>query len=225
MKNNRLFRHDFYPHEWLTQTSHMNPMQKGIFIDLVAMIYARGGPIKNDHHHIARLSNCSPRMASKIINELLTNGDIQLVENPVDNLWMITQRRCEKEIFGKLSHLQSSSKGGRNRHENEGESKQISLLGSSSNSTPPHSPSTPLTESVTARGGAGKLERGKFDVTYLLDDSSRARAKKAADGWDIYHLIEVYNSNVRSGRMDPPNEAKAAFPEWCRSYTKGRPPG
>lgn len=108
----RVFRVDFYPHEWLTLTGHMNPQQKGIFIDICSLIYAHRGPIINDASHISRVSNCDIRTAKAIIAQLTEKNDIQIIEG------MIHQKRCIMELEKKKDHLGSSSRGGKNKAKN-----------------------------------------------------------------------------------------------------------
>lgn len=103
---------DFYPHEWLSLTGHMTPAQKGIFINICALIYAKRGKILNDPNHIARVSYCSLRLVKSLILQLSEMGDIQI------NDGFISQKRCENELKKKKNHLESSASGGRNKAEN-----------------------------------------------------------------------------------------------------------
>jgi hypothetical protein len=63
-----------------------------------------------------------------------------------------------------------------------------------------------------------------YRVQNFLTDSGIEAARHAADGWDVYNLMEVYNAGIKSGGMEKPRNADRAFPAWCRVYTKeGRP--
>ena len=64
----RLFGTDFYPQEWLVETGKLTPIERGIFIQIVSMIYANRDPIENDPAWIGGVSFCSPRMARSVIN-------------------------------------------------------------------------------------------------------------------------------------------------------------
>ncbi len=59
-----------------------------------------------------------------------------------------------------------------------------------------------------------------FDVETHLDDRARTSAKKKAPGWDLYHLIPIFNEMIRSGTM--PDNPAGAFIVWCGKYTKGK---
>jgi Protein of unknown function (DUF1376) len=73
----RLFRIDFYPQDWLIQTNNMTPVQRGIFIQIVAMIYGNRGAIENDPAWIGRASNCSARLTRAVIQQLIDKGELQ----------------------------------------------------------------------------------------------------------------------------------------------------
>jgi hypothetical protein len=61
-----------------------------------------------------------------------------------------------------------------------------------------------------------------YDVGKHLSDDGWAAARRAAEGWDIHRLVQVYNGGIT--KRGVPRNADAAFPAWCASYTKGRPP-
>jgi uncharacterized protein YdaU (DUF1376 family) len=121
----RLFRVDFYPHEWLSLTGHMTPEQRGVFVQICAQIYAKRGRILNDAAHIGRFSNCSSRAAKSIIDQLILSKDLQVHGE------FIGQKRCEDELNKKRTHLEHSAKGGRTKAENGRENKENSNLTSS----------------------------------------------------------------------------------------------
>lgn len=100
----RIFRVDFYPHEWLTLTGHQTPEQRGVFIQICAMIYAARGKIKNDPAHIGRVSGCSSRLARAIISDLVEGGDLIIQGD------FITQKRCESELNLKRTLIESGAK-------------------------------------------------------------------------------------------------------------------
>jgi uncharacterized protein YdaU (DUF1376 family) len=63
----RLFRIDFYPQDWLVKTGGLTAEQCGVYIQIIALIYATRGPIQNDPHRIAGLLRCSSRLARRVI--------------------------------------------------------------------------------------------------------------------------------------------------------------
>jgi hypothetical protein len=63
-----------------------------------------------------------------------------------------------------------------------------------------------------------------YHVRNFLSDTGYTEARKVADGWDIYRLMEVYDKGIKSGKLEKPKIADKAFPAWCRVYTKGQQP-
>ena len=62
------------------------------------------------------------------------------------------------------------------------------------------------------------------DIINALDDKSLQLAKANAPNWDVYHLAGVYVDGINDGIREKPRSIKAAFPRWCKLYTKGTPP-
>jgi len=50
-----LSRFDFYPRDWHLDTRDLSNAAKGVYIDLLATMYARGGPLPMDEREICRL--------------------------------------------------------------------------------------------------------------------------------------------------------------------------
>lgn len=139
----RLFRVDFYPQDWLVDTSAMTLEQRGFYIQVVALIYAKRGPIANDPEHLAKLSRCSVRLARSLISQLVDGGFIQLSGEK------ITQKRCELELNSKRNALERSAKGGRNRAEKHDDPSNNKGVGISANDV--SLPSTSPTPSPTPK--------------------------------------------------------------------------
>jgi len=60
-----LSRFDFYPRDWHLDTRDLSNAAKGVYIDLLATMYARGGPLPMDERE--RYAGCAaalPRGAS-----------------------------------------------------------------------------------------------------------------------------------------------------------------
>jgi len=62
------------------------------------------------------------------------------------------------------------------------------------------------------------------DIINALDDKSLQLAKANAPNWDVYYLAGVYVDGINDGIREKPRSIKAAFPRWCKLYTKGTPP-
>lgn len=64
----------------------------------------------------------------------------------------------------------------------------------------------------------------EFNVLDCLIQVGRDAVSRNAPGWCINELARVYNGNINSGAMDMPTRPNDAFPAWCLSYTRGKPP-
>lgn len=247
-KMDRLFRFDMYPADWLLDTSKLSFEQHGIFATIIMLIYAKRGPIPNDPEEIARKAKgCSIRKARALIQELVELGFITL------SAGNLSQKRAEVELNLKRTHLESSAKGGRNKHENEARNKENKDLNSSdpdnslSTSTPPPSPTATAKPPKAPKGpgsgaSAGGLAKPRgsgggafkqiipeinpwsFAVMNFLTDDHIAAAKANAPGWDLRHLAGIYDEGIRKGDREPPNHPGPAFAAWCKKYTKGKRP-
>jgi uncharacterized protein YdaU (DUF1376 family) len=111
----RLFRIDFYPHEWLSKTGRLTLEQRGMYIQIVSLIYAHMGPIDNDPAWIGRAAGCSTRMAKTLISQLEQAGKIYFQGSK------ISQKRCENELNLKRNLSENGAKGARKKYENHHE--------------------------------------------------------------------------------------------------------
>ena len=86
-------------------------------------------------------------------------------------------------------------------------------------------PLTPLNSSNSEISGVEKQVSWEVnDIINALDDKSLQLAKANAPNWDVYHLAGVYVDGINDGIREKPRSIKAAFPRWCKLYTKGTPP-
>ena len=107
----KIFRFDCYPHDWLLDTSRLSPEDRGIYVQIVMLIYARGGHIDNDPKWISGSCNCSSRLVAASISRLVQMDFIQLSNG------IITQKRAQRELNAKRVQIESGANGGRKRVE------------------------------------------------------------------------------------------------------------
>ncbi len=167
MKINRLFRIDFYPQDWIIDTSRLSLEERGIYVQIICLIYANRGEIENDPAWIAGTSGCSPRKAASLIQDLAAKNFLQLKGSK------ITQKRCENELETKREHLESSARGGRKKAENERKIIEINNIASSDNinSLPSSSPIAIAIER--------KREINKSKEDLFITPESKKRPKSA----------------------------------------------
>ena len=116
----KIFRFDCYPHDWLLDTSRLTPEDRGIYVQIVMLIYARGGQIDNDPKWISGSCNCSSRLVAASISRLVQMDFIQLSDG------IITQKRANRELKVKRVQIESGTNGGRKTSENRAESRKDS---------------------------------------------------------------------------------------------------
>ena len=187
----RLFRIDFYPQDWIIDTSRLTPEERGIYIQIIALIYSNRGPIENDPAWIAGVSCCSVRMVKSVISKLLEKGFVQLSGGK------ITQKRAENELKIKRKHLENSAKGGRTSSEHgsktprkqceiNDECKENNKLASSEagvslpSPSPSPSPSPKDIEEKEPKGSKKKTKKPDDVSQSIWDDFIKLRAAKKA---------------------------------------------
>jgi uncharacterized protein YdaU (DUF1376 family) len=81
-----LSRFDFYPRDWHLDTRDLSNAAKGVYIDLLASMYARGAPLPNDERELCRLCGCATaRSLRPLLRELLNKGKLRLVDGHLIN--------------------------------------------------------------------------------------------------------------------------------------------
>jgi len=108
-----IFRIDWLPHRWLHKTSMLEPVVRGIYIQIVCLIYCNEGAIENNPKWISGVCNCSPRLVKSAIDTLVS-GD--WLEFQGDKL---TQKRAERVLSETRTRIEHSSNGGRTKAENQ----------------------------------------------------------------------------------------------------------
>src|SRR5882762_3712487 len=105
-----LSRFDFYPRDWHLDTRDLSNAAKGVYIDLLATMYARGGPLPMDEREICRLCGCATtRSLRPLLSELIAKGKLKLINRH------LTNSRAMEEIAKFERQMALSSKGGKAR--------------------------------------------------------------------------------------------------------------
>jgi uncharacterized protein YdaU (DUF1376 family) len=107
-----LSRFDFYPRDWHLDTRDLGNAAKGVYIDLLASMYARGGPIPADERELCRICGCATaRSLRPLVAELINKGKLKLENGH------LTNGRSMEEIAKFERRRAISSKGGKARSE------------------------------------------------------------------------------------------------------------
>jgi uncharacterized protein YdaU (DUF1376 family) len=82
-----LSRFDFYPRDWHLDTRDLGNAAKGVYIDLLASMYARGGPLPaNDEREMCRICGCATaRSLRPLLAELINKGKLKLIDGHLTN--------------------------------------------------------------------------------------------------------------------------------------------
>lgn len=67
---------NFYPSDWLAGTRGMTAAETGVYITLVAMMYERGGSVRNEPARLARLCGASNASFARILQTLIDQGKV-----------------------------------------------------------------------------------------------------------------------------------------------------
>src|SRR5215831_16365915 len=103
-----LSRFDFYPRDWHLDTRDLSNAEKGVYIDLLACMYARGGPLPMVEKELCRLCGCATvRSLHPLLSQLLEKGKLKVNEG------LLTNGRAMEEIAKFKRQTALSSKGGK----------------------------------------------------------------------------------------------------------------
>lgn len=99
----------FFASDWLGGTRSMSAAETGIYITLIATMYERGEPIKEDHARLARLCGTSNSSFKKCLEALILEGKITRSE---EGLW---NDRVQKEVSYRLEKSEVGSQAAKVR--------------------------------------------------------------------------------------------------------------
>lgn len=75
----------FYGSDWIGGTRALSPAEKGVFIDLLALMFEAGGPVDYDRRRLARLCGTSPSAFQRIIDGLSEAGKVAVDGGKISN--------------------------------------------------------------------------------------------------------------------------------------------
>jgi uncharacterized protein YdaU (DUF1376 family) len=107
-----LSRFDFYPRDWHLDTRDLSNAAKGVYIDLLSSMYARGEPLPFDERELCRLCGCATvRSLRPLLDELVSKGKLRLVDGHLVN------GRTMEEIVKAERRQAIASEGGQAKSE------------------------------------------------------------------------------------------------------------
>lgn len=213
----------WYPHyidDFNRKTGHLSLAERGAYRALIDAYWSRQGPLPADDKALCRLICAFPDEWAEVRENVLAffiQKDGKLFHKRIDE-----EIRRAKAMHAKKARNLANARAAKAESKQqdalytEQSSEQCSTTQSQSQSQSPDK-NINIISLDTARAK-------DFDILNLLDDGGLAKAKSAAPGWDIYSLAASFNEGVRSKKLDPPKFPNKAFPGWCASITKGKPP-
>ncbi len=114
-----LTRFDFYPRDWFLDTRELTDRAKGCYIDLLAAIYNRGGPLPYDEKYLVQLCGYrNVRSLRLVLDELLKFKKFTIVETDAGKV--LVNNRAMEEIAKADKKMEQRSKGGKSKSARNG---------------------------------------------------------------------------------------------------------
>lgn len=114
------YKHD--PHDFLIGVQGMGPDLIGAYIVILDLIYARGGELTRDDHHLAGVLGCSKRLAKALTDRLIEQGKISEDGSILVNFRAETELKQQRMVSERRSNAQ------RTRRELEARSNETNEL-------------------------------------------------------------------------------------------------
>ena len=105
-----LSRFDFYPRDWFLDTRNLSNAAKGIYVDLLSAMYARGKPLPYNEHELCSLCGCKTvRSLRPLLRELIEKEKIHVIDG------FLVNNRTMEEIAAANRKIEGGRKGGKAR--------------------------------------------------------------------------------------------------------------
>lgn len=208
-------------------TSDLSPLEFGIYTRLFLASYTRDLP--DDDEKLSRIARCKVseiKKCRKIIDSKFYKSENFLKNNRTEK---------ERDKYKKISNKNQSNIAKRwktkdlplplvNDWNKVGNS--IVLLPNTQHLIPNNNIKTPTPERGLKKiddlvGGVGVKKNLKIiDILGQISGEKIEEIKKKCKNLDIEHLAQIYIDGINSGKREPPNSIRKAFPKWCENYTK-----
>lgn len=210
----------WYPHyvrDFKAKTGHLSLAEKGAYRALMDEYWERQGPLPADDKALCRLVGAFPEEWAEVRDSILPffeERDGMLHHRRIDEEIIKANAQAEKMAKVRAAKASTSDEKGADKE-------AVTSDGTTRTSptpTPTPSTNTLKTPSPSPAGAVG----GVFRIDRWLTDDAREKAKRAAPGWDLHYLMDIYDAGVKE--RGPPDKPSLAFPAWCARYTKGKSP-
>lgn len=108
-----LTRFDFYPSDWLADTYGLSDRALGLYINILALMYKHGGPLRYDEQELCRMVGCyrNVRSLRAVLPELLDKGKLHIIDG------MLVNHRAMEEIEKANAVIERGRMGGKASHQ------------------------------------------------------------------------------------------------------------
>lgn len=220
----------FHIGDFLGGTMHMDATEIGAYWMLCVAHYQAGSDgLPDDDVKLSRIAKVTPKVWKKIRPTIAEKFEVS------DSVW-----RSKKviEILLKISGRSSNAKANSLKRWN---ADHATALPRQCNGNPnlkpltkdkeppyPHAENAAVSDAEAVPRSALAREPAPpekpFRIEPLLCDADRDAARSAACGWDVYHLMRLYDEGINAGKREVPCLAGKAFVGWVKAYTKGKSP-
>lgn len=199
-------------------TAGMDAAEYGAYLSLFLASYqTKNHRLPDSDDRLARIARCTPKVWKRIRPQVMSKfihkqegGESFFVHERVQKEAEKYQMKSTKNKDNALKRWDSTMRPASNS--------QCDRI-----ATQDPRPKTPKKDIYTPP--RTPCEEGGF-ISWRIGDfiSERGleKAKKNAPGWDIYHLMGIYDEGVEARGI--PAKPDIAFPAWCAKYTKGKSP-
>ncbi len=233
------FHFRWIPTETFFEFSQLKSDEIGVLVQVINLIMINNGAIRLDYEHIGRSCNNQRAKVERVINKLINKGFLSI--NKEGKLEHESTLEQIKEVQNKREEASKNGKKGaeirhgivKNQDINNSQAKVNDLANTSTSSIQETKPNTSVGEgSAWQEADVDSSEPiiqtsfycRHYNVELWISDSDRKKAKEAAPGHDLYGLMQCYNEWINSYKLEHPRHHGVAFIQWCKKYTKGKPP-
>ena len=205
----------FYPSDWLGGVAGMKPAEVGVYINIIAMIYDAGGPIKLDEARLARRMCCPLVTFRSILSALIEDEKLSIREG------FITQQRAEIELEKLGQKRLSASASAFSRWQEKpnkttGETVRTHS-GRNANQSQSHKKEDTKVSSKEKRAS-------RLSADWVPSESDRNSALDMGLNWEqIDNETDRFRDYwiAKAGRDATKCDWAATWRNWCRSAAKG----
>lgn len=224
----------WYPSAFQRDTMHLSALQDGIYRRLLDHYMLTKTALPHNHAALARISGVSLEIFSENASEIIILFNEIKDEKAIARL---QQSRCEavlrqqadrSAIYRANGKTGAAKKAQKKANENKDDlaiakqtasTRQDKTVQDSIADRESLKPQNPIKPPLPP-----EPQNQRFDIERLISDKTRERAKILLKGLnrDFFAHVQIYNSGVREGTRDAPDNPDGAFLAWIPAYTKGK---